>query len=141
MKKILVAFGLLLALSMFFQAPLSLAESDYGSFDVSEILDIDESDNNTGQSTDIYENIKNDADEKQTSVVSAVILRAINVLTLLIGTFTFVTLLISGYLMITAGGDTGKIDKAKGMISPAILGMILAFFSYFIAAFIQSFFY
>lgn len=132
---ILAAFGL-------FQTELVFADNGYSSFDVSDILDFDSDDAEAGgNSTDIFENIIKDADENNTSIVGAIILRAINLLSLLIGTFAFVTILIAGIMMITADGDENKIDRSKGILLQSILGTVLAFLAYFITAFVQSFFY
>ncbi len=48
------------------------------------------------------------------------------------------TLLIAygGFLWMTAGGDPGKVDKAKGMISNAIIGIVIVFLSYTISIFV-----
>ena len=141
MKKFLATAAFVLAACRLLQTPLALAENGYSGFDVSEILDLDTEDNETSSTTTLYENILEDADEKNTSVAAAIILRIINVLTLLIGTFTFVTIMIGGVMMITAGGDEGKLDRAKGILLQSITGMCVAFLAYFITAFIQSFFY
>lgn len=141
MKKILASVTFILATCGLLNSPLALADNGYSGFDVSEILDIDTDDNQTNSSTTIYENIQNDAKEQNISVVAAIILRVINVLTLLIGTFTFVTIMIGGFMMVTAAGDESKIDRAKSILNQSIVGTIIAFFAYFITAFIQSFFY
>lgn len=141
MKKFLATAAFVLAACGLLQTPLALADNGYSHFDVSEILDLDAEDNDTASTTDIYENIQNDAQEKNTSVAAAIILRVINVLTLLIGTFAFITIMIGGVMMVTAGGDESKIDRSKGILLQAITGMIVAFLAYFITAFIQSFFY
>ena len=140
MKKILVSLALVLGTLNLLSVP-HVEANGYESFDVSNILDIDDDDNSTGQSTDLFENIINDAKEKNTSVVGAILLRAINLLSLLVGTFTFVMIMIGGFMMVTAGGDEGKIDKGKNILGQAITGCILAFLAYFITAFLQSFFY
>ena len=141
MKKFLATAAFVLAACGLLQTPLALAESGYSHFDVSEILDLDTEDNQPAAETTLYENILEDAKENNTSVAAAIILRIINVLTLLIGTFTFITIMIGGFMMVTAGGDESKIDRAKGILVQSILGMIVAFLAYFITAFVQSFFY
>lgn len=75
------------------------------------------------------------------SAVAALILKAINILSLLIGTFGFVMLMISGFLAITSNGNETQIDKAKAMIGKSIVGVILAFLSYFIVQMVQSLLY
>ncbi|MEK9159411.1 MAG: hypothetical protein AAB383_01640 [Patescibacteria group bacterium] len=141
MKKNLASLAFILTTCGLLHSPLALADNGYSGFDVSEILDIDTNDNGTNESTDIYENIQDDAKENNTSVAAALILRVINVLTLLIATFTFITIMIGGFMMVTAAGDESKIDRAKSILTQSVIGMVLAFFSYFIAALIQSFFY
>ncbi len=141
MKKFLVSLAIFFA-TLTVAAPLVAADNGYSNFDVSEILDIDQTDADTeGQDTKLFENIIQDANEHNTSVAGAIILRVINLLSLLIGTFTFVTIMIGGFMMITAGGDESKIDNAKSILTQAIIGCVLAFLAYFITAFIQSFFY
>jgi len=142
MKKIFASIALFLASCGLLSAPLALADNNYSSFDVSEILNINDGDTETnGQSIDLFENIIESAKEKNTSVAGAIILRAINLLSLLVGTFTFVVIMIGGLLMVTAGGDQNKIDRSKSILVQSILGLSLAFMAYFITAFIQSFFY
>ena len=144
MKKILAAAAFVLAACGILQTPLALADNGYSHFDVSEILDLDTDDNGSDASTTIYENIIEDAknhDGQKISVPAAIILRVINILSLLIGTFAFVTIMIGGFTLISAGGDESKIDRAKGIITQSIIGMVIAFLAYFIAAFVQSFFY
>ncbi|MFA6024293.1 MAG: hypothetical protein WC777_03710 [Candidatus Gracilibacteria bacterium] len=141
MKKIIASFVLFLASCGLLASPLALADNGYSGFDVKEILDLDAEDNQTNDSTEIYENITDEATERGVSVPAAIILRIINILTLLIGTVTFVVIMIGGFMMVTAGGDEGQVDKAKGILSQAIVGCLLAFFAYFITVFIQSFFY
>ncbi|HNW09120.1 MAG TPA: pilin [bacterium] len=48
------------------------------------------------------------------------------------------TLLIAygGFLWMTAGGEPGKVDKAKGMIRNAIIGIVIVFLSYTISMFV-----
>lgn len=144
MKKFLATAAFILATCGILQTPLALADNGYSRFDVSEILDLDTEDNGANAETTLYENIIDDAkshDGQQISVPAAIILRVINILTLLIGTFAFVTIMIGGFMMISAGGDEGKIDRAKGILTQSIIGMVIAFLAYFITAFVQSFFY
>lgn len=141
MKKFLATAAFVLAACGMLQTPLALADNGYSHFTVEEILDLDTEDNGANAETTFYETIKDDADEKQISVPAAIILRVINILTLLIGTFAFVTIMIGGFIMISSGGDTGKIDRGKAILTQSILGMVIAFLAYFITAFVQSFFY
>lgn len=144
MKKFLATAAFVLAACGILQTPLALADNGYSRFQVDEILDLDTEDNGANADTTFYETIIEDAkshDGQQISVPAAIILRVINILTLLIGTFAFVTIMIGGFMMISAGGDEGKIDRAKAILTQSILGMVIAFLAYFITAFVQSFFY
>lgn len=113
------------------------------SFDVFEVFSISEDPNDSiSGSTSISDNIKKYAEEHTDgNIASAIILRAINVLLLLIGTFAFLVIFYSGILLVTANGDEGKLEKGKTMIVPAILGLVVAFLAYYITVFVQSFFY
>lgn len=138
MKKLLLATLLLL---MNLSGATALAYNT-DTFDVSDVLNVtDTTSDNEEVTTELGENLQEEADEKGTSVAGALILRAINILSLLIGTFAFVVILYSGLMMVTAGGDESKIDNAKSMLIQAIFGIVLAFLAYFIVAFVQSFFY
>lgn len=108
-------------------------------FDVFEVLNVDE-DSGVG-STTISDNIRDYAEAYDGNIVVALMMRAINILLLLIGTFAFLVIFYSGLLLVTSNGDEGKIEKGKGMIMPAILGLVFAFLAYYIASFVQSFFY
>lgn len=138
--------SLFLALGLCFWSPSpALATDTIDNFDVFEVFGVQDSTENADGSTTISENIRNYADslpgENKGNIIAAIILRAINVLLLLIGTFAFLVIFYSGVLLVTANGDDGKLEKGKGMIVPAILGLVFAFLAYYIAVFVQSFFY
>lgn len=140
-----VLLGLTFALAISAPGTAQAAQSqwlttNYDNFDVLNILDVDEDEDASG-STDLNENITREASAKNTSVAGAVILRAINLLTLLVGTFSFVMILIGGIMFVTAGGEENRIDKAKAILNQAIVGTFLAFLAYFMVVFVQSFFY
>lgn len=140
MRKIFVLLVLLFGLSTLF-VPSALA-TEYDSFNISEILEVSDTDSsNEDVSTGLFENIREEAEEKGTSVAGAIILRVINILTLLVGTFAFVTIMYGGFLLVTANGEESKIERGKGILIQAIMGLFLAFLAYFIVAFVQSFFY
>ncbi len=121
----------------------SAANSTTSNFDVFEILSSKSTDQTTGKETgeSTSQDIKELAGNNERSTVAEVLLRVINILTLLIGTFAFVVLVAAGILMITSQGDQTKIDRYKNMISQAIIGLIFGFASYTIVTFVQSFFY
>lgn len=138
MRKFLAVLALIFCLN---SAPLTLA-SNYDSFPVFEVLEVtDTTSDNVDNSTDLRENLEEEANTKNTSIAGAIILRAINILTLLIGTFAFVMIMYGGFMMVTAGGEESQVEKAKGILTQSIFGVVLAFLAYFIVAFVQSFFY
>jgi|SRR3989344_7916718 len=49
---------------------------------------------------------------------------------LVIGMITVLFVVIGGYKYLTAGGDEEKVKSAKGMITHAILGMVIVIFAY-----------
>lgn len=142
-KKVLLAA--LLSLSLWAAVPDALAENTTNSqdhFDAFGILNVEE-DQGLGGSTDLADEIRQDAEGENGSgsVVAALILRAINLMMLTIGTFAFLTLFYAGILMVTANGDESKIDRAKNILTQSILGLVFAFLAYYIVTFVQSFFY
>ncbi len=115
------------------------ASKSSSSFNVREILTIS-GESGTGEES-INANFINQAEAEGTSVAGLLILKAINILSLLIGTFAFVTIVIGGFTFVTAGGDETRIDRGKAIVNQSIFGLIIAFMSYFIVTFIISFFY
>lgn len=64
------------------------------------------------------------------------IIRAVVVLS---GVVLFIMLIIGGYTYLFSGGDQKKIEKAKGTISNAFLGLVFLVASYLILRLIESF--
>ena len=152
MKRLLAL--VLLALSLTFTgAGLAFADekSSTSSFNVFEILSVDPgAEDAEGETTSNSENLtqqlRDEAEERtangvETSPAAALILRAINILILLVGTFAFVMIVIGGFMVITAGGVESNIDKGKSIITQAVAGLVIAFMSYLIVSFVLSFFY
>lgn len=145
-KTILVAF---LLLNTSTATIIFTAKADESSsFDVLDILSVTEDDAKTagvatssGETTSKSLVDKGEATGGAGSGIAELILRAINILTLLVGTFAFIIILISGFMLVTAQGDQTKIDKAKNMITQCMIGVMFAFFSFMLVTFIQSFFY
>lgn len=146
MKKLFAILALVLSMN-FLGATLAFAattepESEYSNFNVFEVLDVtDSTSDNVDNGTDLVKNLQDEAAAKNTSVAGALILRAINILSLLVGTFAFLMIMYGGFMMVTAGGDQSMIDRSKNVLTQSIFGLILAFMAYFIVTFVQSFFY
>lgn len=119
-KKIILppAFWLV---NMCFAIPIALA-SDMSSFSVNTYL-------------------KTSGQEKQPTEIGQYILRLVNFLTLTIGSFAFLAIVIGGIMLLTSAGKEQQVTKGKDIIKYAITGLVVALASYFITAFVQSIFY
>lgn len=62
-----------------------------------------------------------------------------SILIRLAGILAFITLIISGFQYLTAGGDAKKAQSARNTITYAILGLVLTILAYFILRFISEF--
>jgi hypothetical protein len=118
---------------------------DSSGFSVTEILSISEGesdesfiDGEVNITSRFIDQVKNN---KANSVVEAVLQYAINILTILIGTFAFVMIIIGGFVWSTSSGDQSKVDRGKAILVQSILGLVFAMMSYFIVTFVLSFLY
>ena len=115
--------------------------SDDG-FKVSEILTVP-NDKGEDSKTSIFDSLMKTVKDSNGSIDSPIvagIMRIIDIMLLLIGTFAFVMLFIGGIIMLTSTEENG-IERAKTLITQSLIGLVLAFMSYFIVTFVQSFFY
>lgn len=129
MKRLISACLILLSLTM---GGLAHAEDDFDpdnpfdrdapksteSFDVLNILNVDQGDLGT---SNLNESLRETAEEEGTSLVGALILRVINILSLLVGSFAFIMIVIGGFIFVTSGGNEAQTDKGKSILSQAIL--------------------
>jgi len=141
-KLLILTLASFLLVSM---SPLTLASKDFSGFSVTDIFIEDEGEDleSTKDDESIIKDLieEADANDNVSSPVMAFILKLINILSLLVGTFAFVMILIGGFIFATSGGDEGQVDKGKAILTQAIVGLVLAFLSYTIVLFVQSFFY
>jgi len=79
--------------------------------------------------------------EKQASSLPAYIVKLINLLSVVIGSFAFLAMVIGGIMMVASAGQEQPISRGKEIIKYAIMGMIVAFSAFFITSFVQSIFY
>ena len=130
-------------------APLAFADDeveietkikDSANFDIFEILSVD-GETDEDPSEHLSQDILDAAEAENISPAAALILRVINILILLIGTFAFVMIVIGGFLYSTSAGDESQRDRGTAILTQSALGLVIAFGSYFIVTFIQSFFY
>ncbi len=60
----------------------------------------------------------------------------INVFLSVLGIIFVVLVVYAGYLWMTAGGETTKVDKAKKLLGQAVIGLVLIVGAYAISAFV-----
>ena len=106
--------------------------------------------NNLGTTTfDLKENFKlsKDANNKETPeylttnpIKSFIFTRVIEPAIKLMGTIAVIVIIIGGFVLITAQGESDKIDKGKDILKYAIIGLVIALFSYVIVISTQSIF-
>lgn len=56
----------------------------------------------------------------------------------LLGVIFFILLIYAGALWMTAGGDTAKVDKAKKILTSAVVGLVIVMAAYAITSFIVT---
>lgn len=71
----------------------------------------------------------------------AYVVRVVNFLSLVIGSFALLAIVIGGFMLITAGGAEAQLQKGKDIIKYAIIGLLVAMSAYFLTAFVQSIFF
>lgn len=140
-KKLLTGIPFLLLLG---SIPIAWADtvtlntdlSDGESFDVGEILSVGEEGDEDIQGQPYFED-----GEDAGAPILLFILDIINFITRLIGTIAMVLIILGGLMMIASEGDENRIQKGKGILEAAIIGLIISLFSYVIVRFVQSLFY
>ncbi len=73
--------------------------------------------------------------------IASFIIQAINFLILLIGSVSFVAIVIGGFTLMTSHGNENQLTKGKDIITYAIIGLVITLTAYYIVAFVQSTFY
>ena len=80
-------------------------------------------------------------DQAFTPSIGAYIVRFVNFLSLLIGSFGILAVIVGGYFLLTAGGREEAITRGKDIIKFAIIGIIVAISAFWMVAAVQSLFY
>lgn len=70
--------------------------------------------------------------------IAQFIVRLINFLALTIGSFSFVAIVIGGFIMVVSAGKEASLTKGKDVIKYALIGLVVSLSAYFITAFVQS---
>jgi hypothetical protein len=79
--------------------------------------------------------------QSQPVSIGAYIVRLINLLSMAIGSFALLSIIIGGMLLLTSAGGDAQLTKGKDIIKFSIIGLAIAMVAYFITAFVQSIFY
>jgi len=86
---------------------------------------------------DKHKEIKINDEDEQSNLINRVII----LLTRIVGTFGVLAFVTGGFFMIIANGDEQKISKGKNMMLISSIGLIIAFTSYIIVAYVLSIVY
>lgn len=68
----------------------------------------------------------------------SLVTQVVNMLLWAVGIVAVVMIIVGGLKYMTAGGDSNKITSAKNTILYAVIGLVVAIFSYAIVAFVNS---
>jgi hypothetical protein len=68
--------------------------------------------------------------------VREIVASIINVSLGMLGTIALVVIIYAGFLWMTAGGESGKIDEAKNMMKAGVIGLAIILAAYSIATFV-----
>lgn len=66
------------------------------------------------------------------------VVNVINYILLFLGLIAVIMILWGGFQWLTAGGNEEKVDKAKKILTAAIIGLVIVLFAYAIANFVIS---
>ena len=73
---------------------------------------------------------------KESGDASNLVQRIVTTLILICGVASVLVIIYGGFLMMTSAGDPGKIQKGKGAVLGAIIGLIICMSAYTIAYFV-----
>jgi hypothetical protein len=76
---------------------------------------------------------------KDAPYLPTVIGNVINVILSILGILMVTLFIRAGFLYMTAGGDTGKVDTAKKIMWQTVIGLVICLISYMITSFVVRF--
>lgn len=79
-------------------------------------------------------------DNSKYSPIVKLIIRIINYATQIIGSIAIILFIVAGFTFMLSTGNQQTLDRAKDTALYAIIGLVVTFFSYVIAIFVQSVF-
>ena len=95
-----------------------------------------QSNNPFNNAANLAANVGESAGLGQPKPLTAIVGSIINVVLGFLGIVLLGYLLFAGFQWMTAGGDSGQVDKAKGMIKNAIIGLIVIVAAFAISTFV-----
>lgn len=78
---------------------------------------------------------------KSDTPILSFILDIVNFISRIIGVIAFGLIVIGGIRMIVSQGNEDQLQKGKALLETAVIGLVIAMFSYIIVRFVQSLFY
>ena len=78
--------------------------------------------------------------ESGTTTVVNLISTVVNILLFLVGSFAVIMIVIAGFRLVTANGDTNTVSQAKNTIIYAVIGIVVAIMAWGIVRFITGIF-
>ena len=85
--------------------------------------------------------VAKDLGQQKPVSIGQYIVRLINLLSLVIGSFSFTAIVIGGVILVISAGSEGTLQKGKDIIKYAIIGLVIGLAAYYITSFVQSIFY
>jgi len=82
-----------------------------------------------------------DTEQKKQGALQSFIIKFIQLLTTIIGSFALLVIIAGGVTLLVSHGSSQLQTKGKQMILYAVIGLIVAFLSLIIVTFVQSLFY
>lgn len=79
--------------------------------------------------------------QEQPKDIGNYIVRIINFLSAIIGSFAFLAIIIGGMMLLISGGNETQVQKGKDIITYSIIGLIIALSAYFLTSAVQSLFF
>lgn len=92
----------------------------------------------TGCQTSVFGTISTDCQDRVIDIngIMGVLAKIIVFLNSLVAVITLIVIIIAGFLVLTSGGNSDRLDRARKMIFYAIIGLVFLFLSYAIYRFI-----
>lgn len=92
------------------------------------------------QTADIYGACSADSDsticKSRSNTADPIIENIVNILLMIVGTVSIIMIIVGGILFAVSNGDSSKITRARQTILYAVIGLVIALFSYAIVSFV-----